>query len=656
MLSIQYTQRKVKRTIVLLFILVTTTLSLAAVVAHLQKAVHALDTADFNPEYIIDDAVFTNYGSMSEGDIQNFLDSKNSVCLKDFSTLSLRDDNKDGLGDEPYGKGTNERVSAAKLLWQASQIYRINPQVILATLEKEQGLVTRTDCPEWRYNTALGYGCPDSQPCDETAYGLTRQIDYGVWHLRGFFNDDYPVPPYTPGSQTIAYNPNSDCGSKTINIRNRATAALYSYTPYQPNAATLQAAPGVVVNCGAYGNLNFWRYFTSWFGPTSGVKVMAMTFDGNTDTTGERAKLGVYLTKMPTAPVTIPISVNSPDAARIVGGKTSITINPSNWNKPQNNIIIVAGKAGFPASGTSQYWVNLGRPTSTDIRYNKISDSSTEDSPLIAQNVGGAPSVYRLYKSGRHIFTSSATEISDLTSSGWTNEGVRFSYCFAGNGDIFRMKKSTDPTLTRLVISGGEQQAQAIRDGYSFDEALFSSSSQGNVPVYARENPSSGNTFYTTSATEGISGGYTDKGIAFYACEPDNQPVYRLYNPETKNYLLTKSSSERDKAQNEIGYDYEGAGFYICDSGALPIHRLYNSLQKKHLYTASTSESDRAVADGNFRYEGVVFNICSDGNSDVFRLYNNSSKKRLYTTSEAERDKVVDQSGFRYEGVVFSVE
>src|SRR5690606_10566471 len=168
-------------------------------------------------------------------------------------------------GDEPYGKGKNVKVSAATLIKQAADLYDINPKVILVTLQKEQGLITRPDCPDWRYNTALGYGCPDHQPCDNTAYGFTRQIDYGVWHFKGFFNDTYPVPPTVPGKKFIAYSPDSSCGGKTITIRNRATAALYSYSPYQPNKAALAAGLGEAT-CGAYGNRNFFYYYTKWFG------------------------------------------------------------------------------------------------------------------------------------------------------------------------------------------------------------------------------------------------------------------------------------------------------------------------------------------------------------------------------------------------------
>lgn len=258
----------------------STTISAVAVIAAVllvscfiavthSRNVNALDTSGFDPELIISDAAFTDYNSMSAADIQNFLNSKNSACLKNFQTLSLADQNNDGLGDEPYGKGNNEQVSAATLIWQASQLYKISPKVILATLEKEQGLITRQDCPSWRYNTALGYGCPDHEPCDSSAYGFTRQIDYGVWHFRGFYDDTYPIPPTVPGSKFINYNPDGSCGGSTLTIQNRATAALYSYTPYQPNDATLAAAPGQTVHCGAYGNLNFWRYYSVWFGSTS---------------------------------------------------------------------------------------------------------------------------------------------------------------------------------------------------------------------------------------------------------------------------------------------------------------------------------------------------------------------------------------------------
>ena len=226
--------------------------------------------AAFNPGNIINNATFTNYNSMNAAQIQTFLNNKNSVCLKDFRGQSLVDDNGDGVVQdsttESYGRhGT---MSAAEIINAAAKIYKINPQVILVTLQKEQGLITRGDCPQWRYNTALGYGCPDTAPCDNSAFGFTRQIDYGTYHFRGYFDDTMTYVPFGTGNHYIGYNPDSSCGGSVVNIQNRATASLYSYTPYQPNAAALAAGYGEAP-CGAYGNRNFYLFFTSWFGSTT---------------------------------------------------------------------------------------------------------------------------------------------------------------------------------------------------------------------------------------------------------------------------------------------------------------------------------------------------------------------------------------------------
>src|SRR5699024_1304734 len=41
-------------------------------------------------------------------------------------------------------------------------------------------------------------------------------------------------------------------------------------TPYQPNKAALAAGYGIGDACSAYGNRNFYNYYTDWFGPTHG--------------------------------------------------------------------------------------------------------------------------------------------------------------------------------------------------------------------------------------------------------------------------------------------------------------------------------------------------------------------------------------------------
>lgn len=59
--------------------------------------------------------------------------------------------------------------------------------------------------------------------------------------------------PYIVGNNSIRWNQNAACGSSVVNIENRATQALYNYTPYQPNAAALAAGYGTGDGCSAYG-------------------------------------------------------------------------------------------------------------------------------------------------------------------------------------------------------------------------------------------------------------------------------------------------------------------------------------------------------------------------------------------------------------------
>jgi hypothetical protein len=68
----------------------------------------------------------------------------------------------------------------------------------------------------------------------------------------------------------IQYKNSSSCGTKTVSIENGATAALYNYTPYTPNAAAVAGGTGDVGDsCSSYGNRNFWRYFYQWFGSSA---------------------------------------------------------------------------------------------------------------------------------------------------------------------------------------------------------------------------------------------------------------------------------------------------------------------------------------------------------------------------------------------------
>jgi hypothetical protein len=234
---------------------------------------------------IMEDSVMSNNSSMSTTQIQSFLNSKVPNCdtngqqLSEFGGPDLNGDGK--VQRWEWGKDRHNQTkficlkdytqngkSAAQVIKDVSDKYHINPQVLIVLLQKEQGLVTDSWPLNIQYRSATGYGCPDTAPCDTQYYGLTNQLDWAAKMFRSIL-DNNPgwYTPYETGNNYIQYNPSSSCGGTTVYIKNRATQALYNYTPYQPNKGALDAGWGSAA-CGAYGNRNFYLYFTDWFGNT----------------------------------------------------------------------------------------------------------------------------------------------------------------------------------------------------------------------------------------------------------------------------------------------------------------------------------------------------------------------------------------------------
>lgn len=240
-----------------------------------QAETSAASLAGWDAGDIISDGVMSNYNSMSESQIQSFLKSKNSCNDTRLYLVGNKTGSLDMSGTMNWHVSGGHFVcmadesfngeSAAHIIWQAAQDYKINPQVLIVLLQKEQGLVTDTLPRSGQYRAATGYGCPDTAPCDSEYYGFKNQVRKAASLFRTVLNGgwtNYPV-----GNNYIQYSPNGACGGSIVNVKNRATSSLYRYTPYQPNAGALAAGYGTA-SCGAYGNRNFYLYFTDWFGDT----------------------------------------------------------------------------------------------------------------------------------------------------------------------------------------------------------------------------------------------------------------------------------------------------------------------------------------------------------------------------------------------------
>jgi len=247
----------------------------ASVVGGYADGARAAEPARFDPGYIIGDPLFYASGSMSAGDVQGFLNAQGagcrvtaggSPCLKDYrqDTVTRAPDTRC-----PGGYAGAVAETAAQIVAKVAGACGISPKVLIVMLQKEQGLVTAsgTSLTPNRYRSAMGYGCPDTSACDARYYGFFNQVYQAAWQLRS-----YALTPtrwaHRPGVvNEIRYHPDASCGSAPVLIRNQATASLYNYTPYQPNVAALAAGSGTGDACSAYGNRNFFNYYTAWFGP-----------------------------------------------------------------------------------------------------------------------------------------------------------------------------------------------------------------------------------------------------------------------------------------------------------------------------------------------------------------------------------------------------
>lgn len=300
-------------------IVITVSLICSVFAAAIFQYSYAVTASDWKAGNIIDDAMFIDSSSMSVAQIQAFLNSKvgtgyygriagqcdtNGIrtselgggtraqygaahgnpapftCLKDFyevpKTTPSAGIPANNYGGKPRPTGSK---SAAQLIWDAAQKYNISPKVLLVKLGTESaGPLTSDDWPFLRqYTYAMGAHCPDSGPggsanCDTTYSGFSIQISEAAKMLRGYLdNMGETWWPYKKPYQTNSIYWNvvpSGCGASNVFIENKATAALYTYTPYQPNQAALNNMYGTGNSCSAYGNRNFWRTYNDWFGST----------------------------------------------------------------------------------------------------------------------------------------------------------------------------------------------------------------------------------------------------------------------------------------------------------------------------------------------------------------------------------------------------
>ncbi len=202
----------------------------------------AVTAAGFNASQLISDGEFVAIDGMSVAEIQRFLENRSSF-LKDLSEGGRSA--AQIIWDAAHGK--NEASGSINGIAVTESTGTVHPGVILATLQKEQSLVSRTERNDDALRAAMGYACPDSGGCNSTYAGFTKQVENGAWQLRYNYEraQGHSFSDYQVGQSFCTSDHNgTNCGT----YDNRATASLYRYTPHVYN-----------------GNYNFWNLFTNTY-------------------------------------------------------------------------------------------------------------------------------------------------------------------------------------------------------------------------------------------------------------------------------------------------------------------------------------------------------------------------------------------------------
>ena len=242
----------------------------------------------FDPGNLISDAEFFRSGSMTAEAIQSFLEQRNPsctagfVCMKDYRETTFSRDAT--VLCQAYEGAENE--SAAQIIAKVSAACGVSAEALLVLIQKEQSLVTLTSPSTTRFQKATGYACPDTAPCDEKFFGFYNQVYNAARQFKRYANPPGTSRFFTwyPIGQTsqVRLHPNAACGTAPVTMQNQATAGLYYYTPYTPNAIAVTNLASSGDSCSSYGNRNFWRIYNYWFNPTKDYPTWATTANGLT--------------------------------------------------------------------------------------------------------------------------------------------------------------------------------------------------------------------------------------------------------------------------------------------------------------------------------------------------------------------------------------
>ena len=164
----------------------------------------------FDQNFVVTDALLTNSLAMNVEDVQAFFD-KNPYGTR--SWLASYED-----------KG----MTAAEMIVEASVAHDVNPLILIARMQVETSLVSKTATPSQRMiDRALGCGCPDGGSCNPAYSGLRSQLDCGAKTLRRWYDASI-----AGNGEWIKGRTKRTLDSRAVTPISHATATFYAYTPW----------------------------------------------------------------------------------------------------------------------------------------------------------------------------------------------------------------------------------------------------------------------------------------------------------------------------------------------------------------------------------------------------------------------------------------
>jgi hypothetical protein len=203
--------------------------------------------ATFDPALVISDANMRASSSMSQAEIQAFLNGQRGP-LKSLVTTDY----------------AGRKKPAAQIISEACTQWHIGPRVMLTMLQKEQSLLTRTTLTSSTLSRAIGAGCPGGPTNRYPGFG--QQMWYGARLLDGYGEGKNGSSialwkaPYTVVND-IYRTPNIP-----VRTANLATYKLYIYNPSIGAKTPYGDLSSQASNLS--GNANFWMIYRKNFGDT----------------------------------------------------------------------------------------------------------------------------------------------------------------------------------------------------------------------------------------------------------------------------------------------------------------------------------------------------------------------------------------------------